>query len=194
MSSGSHRRARGSLVHGDGPRKEICAGGAQTEYFSRFPKQGGRRPCFSDELPLRSACPLGCWLQNPPERTEGTNRKVKKMPRLAGIDAEPRSHKPSHGAQTHPTERPHQRPLLQHWYYYKRHYCRHSSSTTSAHYCRHSSSPALAGKSPCATLGPLVYTRAHLKWGGRIPRQSKTVSKVAAPVVVPSAAVGVLTS
>ena len=47
-------------------------------------------------------------------------------------------------------------------------------AAASAHYCRHSSSPALAGKSPCATLGPLFYTRAHLKWGGRIPRQSKT--------------------
>ena len=61
---------------------KICEGGPQTKYFSRCLNLGGRRACFSDELRLRSACPLGCWLQNPPERTEGTNRKVKKMLRM----------------------------------------------------------------------------------------------------------------
>ena len=57
-------------------------GGPQTKYFSRRLNLGGRRACFSDELLLRSACPLGCWLQNPPERTEGTNRKIEKMLRM----------------------------------------------------------------------------------------------------------------
>ena len=71
----------------------------QTKYFSRCLHLGGRRPCFSDELRLRSACPLGCWLQNPPERTEGTNRKVKKMLRMRRKAGQWATRGPKAGAQ-----------------------------------------------------------------------------------------------
>ena len=54
----------------------ICAGG---------PKRNISRDFQSREVgdrAFQTACPLGCWLQNPPERTEGTNRKIKKMLRM----------------------------------------------------------------------------------------------------------------
>ena len=73
-------------------------GGPQTKYFSRCLNLGGRRACFSDELRLRSACPLGCWLQNPPERTEGTNRKIKKMLRMRRKTGERATRGPKAGA------------------------------------------------------------------------------------------------
>ena len=78
------------LLARNSDRGKIWTGGAQTNYFSRFLTRGGLRACFSGEPRawqhaaewLRSACILGYWLQNPPERTVGTNRKTKKMLRM----------------------------------------------------------------------------------------------------------------
>ena len=51
---------------------KIWAGGPQTKYISRFLTRTGRRACFSGELRLRSAYPLGRWLQNRLESMECT--------------------------------------------------------------------------------------------------------------------------